>query len=110
MTTQARKARDAGIRRAVEHAEDVHPNWANQAYAAIEDYLTIGYVAHGGRFTSEDVRAHAAKIGVPVPPSARSWGGVFRSAAHHGLIRKCGITESQAPHCHCSHVGLWEVA
>lgn len=110
MNRQARKARDAGIRRAVEHAEEVHQGWAAQAVALVEDYAGTVYATDGGLFTAEDIREYAKGSNLPEPPHARSWGGVMRSAAAKGIIRKCGITESQAPHCHCSHVGLWEVA
>ena len=105
-----REARDQGIQQAIDHAEAVVPGWVDQAFAALVDFLTINPRHRGVGFTSEQVREHAAKLGVPQPPHLRSWGGVMRRAAREGVIVKAGITESKAAHCHCSHVGLWRGA
>ena len=106
---RARAARDEGITRAVQHAEEVHPRWADEAFEVLQDYLTIGTVAGGAGFTSEDVREHAAALGLPEPPHLRAWGGVFKRAAGLDLIRKAGITEARAPHVHCGIVTVWRV-
>ena len=109
-TPQAQAARDAGIQRAVDHAEAVVPGWVDQAYFALVDFLTVNPRHRGVSFTSEQVREHADKLGVPAPTHLRAWGGVFRRAARDSVIVKAGITESKAAHCHCSHVGLWRGA
>lgn len=106
---QARSARDGGIKQAVDHAEEETPGWSDRAYGMIEDYLTRGDVAHGRAFTAEDIRDHARILGLPTPPHLRSWGSVMRRAARDGIIRKVGIVESRAAHCHCSHVGAWQM-
>ena len=98
----ARKARDAGIRRAVDHAEDVTPKWADRAY----DFLQ-GYLRTNERLTSEDVR-EAAKGLVPEPPSLRAWGGVFQRAARAGLIERAGYGTARDPRVHMNVVTVWQ--
>lgn len=106
----ARKARDDGIGRAVDHADRVHPSWADQAFDVLADYLTIGAIAAGAGFTSEDVRDHADRLALPEPPHLRAWGGVFQRAARGGLIVKSGVTEARAARVHCGIITVWQVA
>lgn len=106
----ARAARDGAIARAVDHAERVHPSWADRAYEVLEDYLTADHAGQGGGFTSEDVRDHADKLSLPEPPHLRSWGGVFQRAARRGLIEKAGVTQARAAHVHCGIVTVWRRA
>lgn len=104
-TKQARRARDAGISRAVTHADRAHDGWAAEARAVLEAFVRL----RRKPFRVEEVRAVAHLYDLPDPPHARAWGGVVRGAAMDGLIRKIAVTTSEAAHCHCSHVGLWEV-
>lgn len=103
---QARQERDAGIKKAADHAEEVTPNWGQRAYAVLEDYLTKA-PKYTQRFTCEDVREHAAQLNLPAPPHNRAWGAVLQAAYRRGLIRQIGVAKSRAPHCHCAHVGVW---
>lgn len=100
--TAARAARDAGIQRAVDHAEAVVPRWADTAFAFLLTYLA----GQSGRFTSEDVRL-AASSTVPVPPNERAWGGIFQKAAKRGLIVRDGYTSARDPKVHCNVVTVW---
>ena len=102
--------RDEGIQRAADHAERVYPNWTAHAYAALEDFLTIGKYAHGATFTSEDVREHAATLKLPEPPNNRAWGAVFKKAGSSGLLTKRGTTTARAPGVHCSIITVWRIA
>ena len=103
----AQAARDAGIQRAVDHAEAVIPGWSGRAF----DFLR-GFVETPGRkaFSAEDVRAYAHGLGLPQPTHARAWGGVFKRAAREGLIAKAGVGEMRDPESHCSVVNLWRPA
>lgn len=105
--TDARAARDAGIQRAAEHAEEVHPDWHAKADEALR-LFAAGMRASGKAFTSEDVRNSIVAAFVPQPPHLRAWGAVFQRAARAGLITKAGIVESRAAHCHCAHVASWK--
>ena len=102
----ARYARDEGIGRAADHANRVTPAWVDLAFDVLADYLTKPPHCTRG-FTAEDVRDHANKLRLPPPPHLRAWGAVFQRAARAGLIVKDGVTESRAPHCHCSYVAKW---
>ncbi len=102
----ARAARDDGIRRAVEHADAVEPRWVDQAYDVLLDFLRRPE-AHVASFTSEDVREHAAALGLPEPPHLRAWGGVFQRASRAGIIARAGVTTARAVNVHCSIVATW---
>lgn len=97
----SRAARDEGIRRAVDHAEDVTPHWADLAYAFIVDYFSRYEEA-----TSEQVRAAAFGI-VPEPPDKRAWGGPFARAARAGVIVRDRYTTARDPKVHCSIMTVW---
>lgn len=105
----ARAARDEGMVRAAEHAESVHPRWVDQATDVLLDFLTIGEIAGGVEFTSEDVRDHADQLGLPKPPHLRAWGPVFRRVAKTGRIVKVGTAEAKAAHVHCGIIAVWRV-
>ena len=66
--------------------------WSTLAYLAL-----LEFAAANARFTAEDARLGAHKAGLPLPPDARAWGGVFKRAVRKGLItpdgygpRRCG--------------------
>jgi hypothetical protein len=93
---------DAAIERAVDHADAVSPLWSAMAYGVL-----LAQAATSAKFTSEDVRETAEKGGLPTPPDARAWGGVFRRAARARIIRRVGFAESQNAQAHCRPVAQW---
>jgi hypothetical protein len=96
--------RDDGMRRAVDHADRVAPQWSEQALDAVRAFsLTRDHI------TSEQVRQWAEKDGLSAPPDGRAWGAIMRRAAKEGLIRKIGWTTATDPKVHCNPVSLWEV-
>ena len=103
----AREARDAGIKRAAEHAEDVSPNWGDRAFEVLRMYAWANRES-GTTFTSEDVRNSILGVGLPEPSHLRAWGSVFKRAAKEGIIVKAGVAESRAVHCHCAFVTKWK--
>lgn len=105
--TAARAARDAGIKKATDHAEEVSAGWGDLAFIALCDFIAV----QGSKnFTSESFRASEHAKDLPSPPSLRAFGGTIRRAANAGLIVKVGITESKAAHCHCAHVAEWRAS
>ena len=98
---QARRERDAGIKRATDHANRVEPRWADTAYAFLE-----GYAARHASFTSEDVRIAGAGL-IPEPPDKRAFGGVMLRAARGGLIAHHGFAVARDPRVHCNTVRVW---
>jgi hypothetical protein len=91
---QARTARDAGMRRAIDHAQDLCFDWPERAYAFLE-----AYARHNAEFISEDVSDAAhANPRFPTPPTDRAWGAIYRKAANAGLIEQCGAGRSRRRH------------
>jgi hypothetical protein len=92
---QARFERDAGMQQALEHAEDVTPDWGELAY----QFLTTFAMNATGPFISEDV-SDAAKLDptFPPPPTDRAWGPIYRRAARDGWIRQVGTGRSRRRH------------
>lgn len=107
---QARAQRDAGIRMAADHAEEVSPGWSDRAFDMLRCFADSKRLAGGETFTSEDLRTYAASLGLPAPAHLRAWGGVFQRAAKAGIIVKAGVSTARAPHVHQSIVATWRAA
>jgi hypothetical protein len=98
--------RDAGIARAVDHAESETENWTDTA----RRFLSLYMQAHRGTFMAEDMRAWAVENGCPEPPSLRAWGGVIAGAAKSGMIEQVGHSQVKNPNAHCANAALWKQA
>lgn len=96
-------ARDAGIARAVGHADRVNGNWSERAFGALRRLATTNEF-----FTAEVIRRLAVEI--EPPPDARAWGGVFQRAARAGLVVHHGWGTMLARDCHCSPTRVWRSA
>lgn len=94
--------RDAGIARALEHADDVEPLWSEQAYLFLLEWIRD----RREPFQSSEVRQAAAGI-VPEPPNARAWGGVISRARRRGLIIHAGMRPHLDPSSHCTPANVW---
>lgn len=95
--------RDAGIKRAVDHAEQVSPGWQDRAITFIERYAarTIG------QFFVEDIRIWAHANGLDEPPHARAWGGAIKAAQKLGLVEF--VEHRRKPHegAHKTPATVW---
>lgn len=90
----ARAQRDAGMQRAIEHAEDLNEDWSEQAY----DFL-IAFAQRNATFQSEDVSDASKRVtGFPQPPTDRAWGSIYTRAARAGVIEQHGIARSRRRH------------
>lgn len=99
----ARRKRDEGIQRAIDHAEVVTPRWGDTAWSFLVDYARANL-----SFTAEDARQAAERAGaVPPPPDKRAWGGVFQRASRAGLIQRIGFVTARDPKVHCNNIALW---
>lgn len=106
--SEAARLRDEGIDRAVAHADQVLPRWADKAYEALCCFLEV--TLKTDQFNSEPVIEYAYSIGVPKPPDGRAWGGVFMRAARAGLIVKVGYGPTRNPKHHKDISALWRRA
>jgi hypothetical protein len=94
-----------GIDQAMRHADQVHPEWSERAYAFLEGFVKV----QTGEFMTEDVRA-AAGGHLPEPPSRRAWGGVIQRAAKSGLIRRTGYGKVKNKRAHDTPAAIWRRA
>jgi hypothetical protein len=99
----SRSARDHGIAKAVDHADQAVPGWSDQAYALLLRFLGT----HVGPFMAEEVRSYAAQIDFPLPPHARAWGGVMIRASKSGIITKAGTGKVRNVKAHCANATIW---
>jgi hypothetical protein len=81
---KARK--EAGMKRAVDHANAVHDEWEEMAFSF---FLNVFLKHHKGVFMCEQVRLTSEGV-VPDPPSLRAWGGIITRAKFKGFIVKAG--------------------
>jgi len=96
--------RDAGIDKAVTHADNEIPDWSRKAYMfLIDKYLKN----NDGEFQCEDVRSYAALVDFPLPPHARAWGGIIAKAAKDGFIQHTGIGPVRNAKAHRANAAIW---
>ena len=98
--------KNAGIYKAVSHADSVHDDWSDRAYAVLKDFLTI---ADGKTFMCEDVREFASNY-LPEPPTKRAWGAIIMRARKNGIIQHCGFGQVTNPRAHRANASLWKGA
>lgn len=99
----ARQARNEGMEKAVDHADDVEPGWSSRAYKFLLKFLQN----HNGNFMGEEVRSYAALMDFELPPSNRAWGSVIAKAAKEGLIERVGYQQVRNVKAHRTPATLW---
>ncbi len=82
----ARQERDAGMPRALEHAESDTPGWGDKAYAFLAQYA----LEHD-RFPGWFVHREAEAAGCVPVASGKAWGSVLSRGARAGIIAKDGF-------------------
>jgi hypothetical protein len=95
--TAAKRAKDAGMQKAIDNAGK---EWAEMAYDAFCLYARTHL-----DLTTEAVRA--ANPQIPAPPDKRAWGAVAKRAARAGIVEKLGLVKAQSPTVHCMYVTSW---
>lgn len=93
--------RDKGIKKAVDHANEVYNDWNEKAFS----FLII-YIQSVNEFMVEEMRQASTGI-VPAPPSLRAWGGIIVRAAKAGLIKKTGFRNVKNIKAHCTPATVW---
>jgi hypothetical protein len=102
---EAIQARDEGMKKAVDHADDVKPGWSQKAYELLLKFLSEQH----GPFMAEDVRSFAAMVDFPLPPSGRAWGAVIVRASKNGLIKRSGYAPVKNVRAHMTPATLWTI-
>lgn len=108
LISEGEKLRDRGMKRALDHAEDVHDCWGQKAYNLLVCWLRNK--GSGRQFKAEDFRIHCELTdAIDRPPSDRAYGAVVIRAAKAGLIKKIGYATVVNPKAHRTPCTLWEV-
>lgn len=100
--TFARKARDKGIKKAVDHADQAHPSWSQIAYGHFRTYVA----QQKGPFLIEEYREWVKDL-IEAPPSLRAFGALTMKAAREGLIRQVGFAKVRNERAHMANVAVW---
>lgn len=103
---EGRKNRDAGIAKAVGHAEKNNPGWNDKAFDMFKEWLS-GWPS-SFTFLMEDFRKCAQIRGLPDPPSARSFGGIALRAKFAGLIKSNGLKPTTSVTAHRCYANEWQ--
>lgn len=98
----ARKARDKGIKLALDHADKVIDNWGEKAYVLLKEFLRT----NKGNFMAEDFRLSVADK-IDAPPHNRAFGGIFMRAAKAGLIERVGYAPVKNWKAHRANASVW---
>lgn len=99
----AERLKQLGIARAIDNAEKAAPGWTSEALSFVREYARLHAV-----FMAEEVRAFAHGQGLPLPPSARAWGGVIIKAAKSGLLKKVGTGTVSNARAHKCFASRWQ--
>src|SRR3990167_10463853 len=105
------KLANQGIQKAINHANQVTPKWAEMAYECLLSYLRHSPCSF--TFMAEDVRDFSTRHypficdGLSEPPSLRAWGGIMRKAKGAGVIRAIGTRKVSNTKAHCANATLW---
>ena len=97
--------RDSGMAQALNHADEAEPTWSDQAYEFVCEFAERRV-----EFRAEQVREHAERFGLPVPPSARAWGGVINRAVKASLIKRVRFDVCSNAKAHRCNVSVWRGA
>src|SRR5688572_9605695 len=87
--------RDAGIVKAITHANKKINEWGIKAYE-----YALQYINTNTQFKTEDLRAYAEKQGLEIPPSKRSWGAIILKLARENKVIKSGHAIVDNPKAH----------
>lgn len=100
--------RDAGMQEAVDHADDVTPQWSQKAFNLFIQYTKEYRPRH--QFQAEDFRVWCEQgKKIPDPPSKRAYGSIMVMAAKRNLIRSIGHATVKNVTAHRCFATLWEI-
>lgn len=100
----AERARDEGMRHAIDHADSRELNWSNRAYD-----LFVQYACLHGEFMTEDVREWAEQQGLPQPPDRRAWGAIAAIARRRGVVVHVRYAPQKSVNAHRAPKSVWRL-
>jgi hypothetical protein len=99
-----RQNRDAGMKKAIQSAEQVCEGWSEKAFQLFKWYLSS--LPEGKRFLIEDFREEV-KDKIPAPRSSRAYGSIAMRAVKLGLIERVGYTQVKNPKARMANASVW---
>ncbi len=104
---QAKKNRDLGIERAVDHADRESPGWRERATEACLNW--IADQQKGRRFLVEEIREYLYQSKqIEKAPSDRAWGAIALKILKSGLVKKIGTGQVLNPRAHRCFASMYE--
>lgn len=104
-TFSGRELREAGMRLAIQSANEKSSGWSDEALNALRMYIRAN---PDKQFMAEDVRNYAYDVlAVPYPAHCRAWGSVMTRAAREGLIKRVCIAPVKTPSSHMANASVW---
>jgi hypothetical protein len=97
-----KELRDIGMKKAIDHADQVNERWSEKAYAHLIAFVNERNA--GERFMIEDIRITA---NIPDPPSNKAWGAVAKRAMLNNVIRKIGIAPVNNARAHRANCNVY---
>jgi len=94
--------RDKGMKQATDHADQVHENWSDKAYAFL-----LNFAKTNKRFLVEEVREKSLNY-IPFPPSERAWGSIIIKAKNNNIVKAIGFKQVSNPKAHKTPATYWE--
>lgn len=94
--------KEAGMRKAVAHANQVHPDWSEKVYWFFKYWIRY----QKQPFKMESFREWCKDL-IPEPPSLRAYGPIPARAKKEGLIVHAGYAQVENAKAHRANCSLW---
>ena len=92
---------DQGMKKAIDHANQLNSEWSETAFN-----FALQYVRTHEFFMAEDIRSAAYGI-VPEPPSFRSYGAIITRLVKYGAIHRSFYDTVLNPKAHMAVATCW---
>lgn len=104
--------KEKGIKQAIDHANQVHPDWSELAYnKALLALLHLRTTYDKKYFSIEDVREviRICLLPIPEPPTKRAWGSVTLRLIREKKIEKVGYAPTKSRTAHNAIAAIYKV-
>lgn len=98
----SKRAKLRGIKKAEDHANQVHPDWSQKAFNFLLQFISTC----NDDFMVEEVRKASEHV-VPKAPTSRAWGAIILKAVKARLVKKVGIRSVKNSNAHMANAAVW---
>lgn len=110
--------KEQGIKQAIEHANQVHPDWSELAYQKC--LLAIRHIKNKQirlnpneykSYSMEEIREIISTffLEIPEPPTNRAWGAISRRLISEKRIEKVGYSPTKSRTAHNAIAAIYKV-